>query len=397
MNRNEHGFFYSKMGKTGFDRQEPLDARELDPEDRAHTTWYYTPIQRGRPSWVGPYTAHFLNEMWIYSYLVPIYKAGALIGVMGMDISCDTLINQVSTIRLYKTGFACLLDADGKVLYHPFAPFGSLLEQSGISIGEEIMKRESSGEEMIRYTANGKERQLAFFTLSNGMKLMIAAPVEEINLSWSQMAPHRADHFGAGNGPLRRGAFAGHAPYHPPPEKPDRRRPQAAAEDYDVELNYQSRDEIGELTNAFQRMRDQIKQDIEDLNRRLQTAALTGLPNMRHFFQLAETERRCLREDGKRAALLYFNLIGMKHYNRQYGFEAGDRLLCAVAEVLSCRYGEQSIGRLSEDHFAAITDEEHLEDGLGALFRECRELNGKKNLPIPRPSIRQYENITGIG
>ncbi len=42
----EHGFFYSKMGKTGFDRQEPLDARELDPEDRAHTTWYYTPIQR---------------------------------------------------------------------------------------------------------------------------------------------------------------------------------------------------------------------------------------------------------------------------------------------------------------------------------------------------------------
>ena len=177
ISQREHGFFYSKVGKTGFDRQEPLDARELDPEDRAHTTWYFTPIQRGRPSWVGPYKAAFLNEMWIYSYLVPIYKAGALIGVMGMDISCDTLINQVSTIRVYETGYACLLDADGKVLYHPSAPFGSRLEQSGIAIGSEIMQQESSGEEMIRYTANGKERLLAFFTLSNGMKLLIGVPV----------------------------------------------------------------------------------------------------------------------------------------------------------------------------------------------------------------------------
>ena len=60
---NEHGFFYSKVGLTGFAEQEPLDARTLDPEDTEHTTWYYTPIQRGRPSWVGPYRAHFLGEL----------------------------------------------------------------------------------------------------------------------------------------------------------------------------------------------------------------------------------------------------------------------------------------------------------------------------------------------
>ena len=382
ISETEHGFFYSKVGKTGFDRQEPLDARELDPEDIAHTTWYYTPIQRGRPSWVGPYTAHFLNEMWIYSYLVPIYKAGALIGVMGMDISCDTLIAQVSSIRVYETGFACLLDADSKVLYHPSAPFGSLLEQSGISMDSAVLKQDSSGEEMIRYTANGKERQLAFFTLSNGMKLLISAPVDEINLSWTQLARVILVITALVTAlyailllfimrlitrPLKKLTIAAR---------------KLAAEDYDVELDYQSPDEIGELTNAFQRMRDQIKRDMEDLNRRIQTDALTGLPNMRHFFHLAETERRCLAEDGKRPALLYFNVIGMKHFNRQYGFEEGDRLICAVAGVLSRYYGEQSVGRLSEDHFAAITDEEHLEDSLRAVFGECQELNGGKTLPI---------------
>ncbi|MBR0227861.1 MAG: EAL domain-containing protein [Clostridia bacterium] len=382
ISETEHGFFYSKVGKTGFDRQEPLDARQLDPEDIAHTTWYYTPIQRGRPSWVGPYTAHFLNEMWIYSYLVPIYKAGAMIGVLGMDISCDTLIAQVSAIRVYETGFACLLDADGRVMYHPAAEFGSKLEQSDISIDSELLKRESSGTEMIRYTANGEERQLAFFTLSNGMKLLISAPVEEINLSWTQMAKIiltitvLVTVFYAIlllfvmrviTRPLKRLTAAAR---------------KLAAEDYDVELNYQSQDEIGELTNAFQRMRDQLKRDIEDLNRRVHTDALTNLPNMRHFFQLAETERRRLAEDGKRPSLLYFNLIGMKHYNRQYGFEEGDRLICATADVLRRRYGEQHIGRLSEDHFAAIAEKEHLEDGLRAVFQECQGINGGKTLPI---------------
>ncbi len=382
ISQTEHGFFYSRVGKTGFDRQEPLDARQLDPEDIAHTTWYYTPIQRGRPSWVGPYTAHFLNEMWIYSYLVPIYKAGAMIGVLGMDISCDTLIAQVSAIRVYETGFACLLDADGRVMYHPAAEFGSKLEQSDISIDSELLKQESSGTEMIRYTANGEERQLAFFTLSKGMKLLISAPVEEINLSWTQMAKIiltitvLVTVFYAIlllfvmrviTRPLKRLTAAAR---------------KLAAEDYDVELNYQSQDEIGELTNAFQRMRDQLKRDIEDLNRRVHTDALTGLPNMRHFFQLAETERRRLAEDGKRPSLLYFNLIGMKHYNRQYGFEEGDRLICATADVLRRRYGEQHIGRLSEDHFAAIAEEEHLEDGLRAVFQECQGINGGKTLPI---------------
>ena len=42
ISETEHGFFYSRVGKSGFAAREPLDARELDPEDMEHTTWYYT-------------------------------------------------------------------------------------------------------------------------------------------------------------------------------------------------------------------------------------------------------------------------------------------------------------------------------------------------------------------
>jgi hypothetical protein len=106
----EHGFFYSKVGKAGFEEREPLDARTLDPDDTEHTVWYYGPINRGLPTWVGPYKAHFLDELMTESYLIPIYKAGTLIGVLGMDIAFETIASKVDSVKVYETGFACLLD-----------------------------------------------------------------------------------------------------------------------------------------------------------------------------------------------------------------------------------------------------------------------------------------------
>ena len=50
----EHGFNFSRVGKAGFEEKTPLDARWLSPEDPAHV-WYFKPIERGRPSWIGPY------------------------------------------------------------------------------------------------------------------------------------------------------------------------------------------------------------------------------------------------------------------------------------------------------------------------------------------------------
>ena len=382
ISETEHGFFYSKVGKTGFDMQEPLDARELDPEDIAHTTWYYTPIERGRPSWVGPYTAHFLDEMWICSYLVPIYKAGAFIGVLGMDIPMETLVSQISSVKVYQSGFACLLDPEGRVLYHPSLPVGSVPEFSDLSVDLSILREKSSGDTLIRYTAEGEQRQMSFATLSSGMKLVITAPIREINASSSRLATTilLATAFIMAffimihvfalrllTWPLKRLTAASQ---------------RLAAADYDVALDYESKDEIGELTKAFKRMRDQLKLNIEDLNRRVRTDALTGLPNMRYFFKLAEQERQKLAESGQSPVILYFNLIGMKYYNRQYGFDAGDTLLREIAAILVRHYGELNLCRFSEDHFAAICEESGLEEELQALFQDCREANGGNSLPV---------------
>ena len=383
ISETEHGFFYSRVGKTGFYQQEPLDARTLDPDDIEHTTWYFTPIKRGRPSWVGPYKAHFLNEMWVCSYIVPIYKAGALIGVLGMDISVDTLIAQVENIRVYETGFACLLDENGKVVSHPKLDFGSDPLISVLPGSEGLIAHESSGGELIRYTVNGEKRQMSFSTLSNGMKLIVTAPQSEVMAGWTRLIRNNAVITAAitlvfaiiimiamrfMTRPLLRLAEASR---------------RLADEDYDAELlEYSGHDEIGTLTASFNSMRDRIKSYIEDLNRKVNTDDLTGLPNMRRFFSLAEQERDRLLKYGRRPAMIFFDLIGMKLYNRQYGFSEGDKLIRGVGKIIASHYGENCVCHYSDDHFAAVGDMETLEARLKEVFRDCEKANGGNSLPV---------------
>ena len=382
ISETEHGFFYSRVGKTGFEEQEPLDARELDPEDSEHTTWYYTPIRRGRPSWVGPYSAHFLNELWTYSYLVPIYKAGSLIGVLGMDIPFETLTEQISSIRVYKTGYACLIDDENRVLYHPELAIGSRLDELGISDLSESLRKASNGDRLIRYSADGEERQMAFATLSNGMKLLITAPSKEINASGIRMASSflivtaavvvvfavlLMVIMGLITKPLKDLTDASQ---------------RLAAGEFDTPLEYKANDEVGKLTKAFTQMRDRQKRYISDLNRQIYTDKLTGLPNMRGFFRLAEKERQRLQAAGRHSVMLFFNLIGMKHFNRQYGFEEGDRLICDFADILRRHYGDDRLCRYSDDHFAVVTDEETAEKELQEIFSVMAEANGGNSLPV---------------
>ena len=378
-----HGFFYSRVGKAGFFEREPLDARTLDPDDTEHTTWYYTPVKRGRPTWVGPYSAHFLGEMQICSYVVPIYKSGALIGVLGMDISVETITEQVEDIRVYETGFAALFSDDHRVIYHPEMEYNAIPVIPDVPNAQELLTQNNNGDKLIRYTAaNGVRRQMSFCTLSNGMKLIITAPTSEINASWSRLVMNNVYITFAIitvfavlmmlimrflTRPMLDLAAASRS---------------LAEGNYDTEVSYKGKDEIGVLTDSFSSMRDQLKKNIEDLNRRINTDALTGLPNMRYFFTLGEKERDRILETGGDPVLLFFDLIGMKHYNSQYGFDEGDRIICGFGSILAEQYGENCVCRYSDDHFAAVTDAADLDKKLRRTFLESEYLNGGRSLPV---------------
>jgi diguanylate cyclase (GGDEF)-like protein len=379
LSREEHGFFFMQQGKTGLIEQPPIDASNLTPNEGLEASWYDTAVNMGCPGWVGPYIC---QGEWVCSYMVPVYKAGMLIGVLGVDISCNSLAAELSDICFYKTGYVCLANADGHVIYHPEMPIYSYIYDFKINVPREILEVDNSGNELIRYMSDGKEKQLSFSTLSNGMKLTCVVPVDEINASWTKL--WQGTTFitlvvilifvlliffvmGAITKPLKQLTDASQ---------------KLANSDYNVDLTYQGKNEIGALTNAFGKMRDQIRHNIDDLNHQLFHDRLTDLPNMRSFFTLAKQERDILRQEDKEAVMVYMNIIGTGNYNRQNGFKMGDKLIMDFARILSRHFGENRVCRFNGDQFAAVADGAEVERILAGVLQECETAMDGKRLPL---------------
>jgi diguanylate cyclase (GGDEF)-like protein len=99
--------------------------------------------------------------------------------------------------------------------------------------------------------------------------------------------------------------------------------------------------------------------------------ALTGLANRRAFFARLDQEVARAERHGGTFALVLCDMDGLKRVNDTHGHEAGDRVLCMLANVLRAglRRSDEAY-RLGGDEFALVladadrTDAEHVVDRL---------------------------------
>ncbi len=125
---------------------------------------------------------------------------------------------------------------------------------------------------------------------------------------------------------------------------------------------------------------DGIKQD--NTTRKLHYDYFSGLPSMTYYFYLADAGRKKMTEEGKQTAFLYINLSGMKFFNKKYGFAEGDKLIKAFSGLLKQHFSTDNCSRLGQDHFAVYTELEGLEGRLGDFFKDCKNINDGKSLPV---------------
>lgn len=124
---------------------------------------------------------------------------------------------------------------------------------------------------------------------------------------------------------------------------------------------------------------------------------LTGLPSMSYFFERADIARNDMRAAGVKPAVLFFNLVDMKHFNHKHGFAEGDALIKAVARILADSFGDYGCCRFGKDQFAAIADEAGLEEKLRGIFDACARINGGDSLPIRVGICRDCIDKADIG
>lgn len=85
--------------------------------------WYISPKQQRTPIWTEPYFDEGGGNVVMTTYSVPLYRPNKglrrFVGVVTADVSVDWLGQQVSSLRLYRNGYATLFSRKGVYLAHP--------------------------------------------------------------------------------------------------------------------------------------------------------------------------------------------------------------------------------------------------------------------------------------
>ena len=390
---NEHGFFWSRVDEDEFVKQPPLISTDLDRNDTEHTIWYYSPLKAAAPVWVGPYKAHYLNERWTISYVTPIFHKGFVLGVLGMDILFDTVIAQADAVKVYDSGFAFLMDRDGDVLYHPDMEITTDPVHFDDSLSREVLRRRNTNEMLIRYNRNGEPWQLAFSALNDDFKVAVTAPVSEITAYQRQMililllvavvilAVFTVVTLFLMNRltkPLMRLTAASK---------------KLIAGDYDVQLNYDGKDEVGILTQAFRQMRDHLKLYIQDLNSRAYSDAMTGVKNKGAFDAQSARLNTAIRMGGAHMpefAIAMLDCNRLKQINDLYGHDHGDLYLINACQAICKVFAHSPVFRLGGDEFAVLLqhdDYDNREKLMAEFDREADRVNAEAADPWDRVDI----------
>ena len=168
--------------QSAFDSVTPTDFSMYDPEDAAHVGWYYIPVANKAPIWMDPYLNENIN-VYMISYVVPLYVDGTSVGIIGMDIDFGQLTGLADKASAFETGYSFLVSSTGSIVYHKEVASGTdLAEYNGGELAEVkpfVLDSANVGK-TLEYTLHGDEKYLAYVEIGNGMKLVLTAPLGEI-------------------------------------------------------------------------------------------------------------------------------------------------------------------------------------------------------------------------
>lgn len=384
------GFLYSKVGRATFTKIELTDISLYDPDDLEHVGWYYIPIRHGRPSWVGPYLNLNLSEQML-SYVVPIYRAGVVVGLLGMDISADTLIEQIKNLKVYDNGYAFLVNENTDIIYHPTLPTGSHLDDYVQVLADDSAQSsaiQSDDISLIEYTFGGRKMLAASTYLLEGIEITVTAP-------WSEIT---AKSRGFANTVIITGllialifSFASVVMLRRiirPLKNLTAVARQLTNGDYDVTLDAGGEDEVGILTTSFQHLVDHLKVYISDLNSKAYSDALTKVKNKAGFeiFSRKLDDQIIAAEKGvfPSFAIIMLDCNDLKVINDTYGHAKGDIYLQNACTAICRTFKHSPVFRVGGDEFTVILQHEDY-DRRNELLDGIKEFERAHNAASTAP------------
>lgn len=363
------GFWYVRQDNGSFEEHTVTDISQYDTNDTSQLVWFTIPKSMQKGGWLPPYYTENLDVR-VISYNVPIYWHDQFIGVAGIEIDYDTLAQEVEKIQLFEHGYAFILDENSNVIYHP------QMDES-LQYGEKIAldnPDQNIGEKHIQYNFAGVDKEAAWQPLSNGMRLYVTVPLDELNSGWHLLiwcilqasiiilllvifiTNRFAKRFTL---PLRKLTAAAR---------------QVASGNYDVKLEYHGNDEIGLLTQTFKQLVEQTKEHIQKLSQQVYTDPLTIVQNKAAYSAYINKLQHDLETSGAQMefAIGVFDCDNLKYINDVYGHDKGDIYIQSASQLIRRAFPQSPVFRIGGDEFAVILEKDALRD-RDMLFEQFRK------------------------
>lgn len=355
------GLFYSKVDDSDeYVSFEPTDIELYDKEDTEHVGWFWQPYNAGKPVWMLPYYNQN-NNIYMISYVVPMYHEEKFIGVVGIDFDYTVLADLVREIEIYENGFAHL-EIDGAVIHSGNREFKSEIKENSNKYLR-VSKELSNGMTLVLSASYDDIRQIrheivfeilfvvlilsAFFTVVAIIVVRkIVAPLKKIADASVKLS----------NG------------------------------DYDVEFVHSNVSEIELLNTAFENMATNLHEREKELHFFANRDSLTGLRNTTSYKKwVAEFDREIASRTAN-FGVIVFDVNRLKETNDVYGHDKGDKLIVSVAKVISDVFKRSPVFRIGGDEFLVVLQHGDLED--------CEKLFIQLDLECANTFVDEKRKIT---
>lgn len=349
------------------------DLLTYGPEDEEYASWYYLPVEEGKPVWMDPYYYEDVGIKLI-SYVIPMYKEGELLGVLGMDISLSVFVDAAQSVALYESGRGDLIDMNQKLIY--YRPNEEEEEIISAEITESLYNNlsvaENNGENLTMYSMENGDVKMAFQTLRNGMKYILYAPVKEIDAERNQQiigiieltvllviifwifTLYMSSRIIR---PLKELSLAAR---------------HFAQGDWNVEIKCRTNDEVKTLTDSIMKMATQLKKDMEEMNSLAYKDGLTGVRNQASYMDYVNELQKQMNQGNVKFAVGVFDVNELKKTNDTFGHECGDQLIKSASMLICKVFSHSPVFRIGGDEFVVILQNSDYEE-KEQLFTEFDE------------------------
>ena len=362
------GLFYSKT--KGNDEYVPFELTDIslyEKDDTEHVGWFWQPYEAGEPVWMLPYYNQN-NNIYMISYVMPMYHEEKFIGIVGMDFDYNALSDRVHAIEIYENGYAHL-EIDGEVIH------------SGDRVLDEETIHDSN-----KYLRVSKE-------LKNGMTLVLSASYDDIRQIRYEIGFEILFVVLILSALFTAIVIFAVRKIVAPLKKLTDQSVKLSNGDYRVEFLHSNITEIELLNTAFENMATHLHEREKELRFSANRDSLTGLRNVTSYKRWVEEFDKEIENQTAKFGVVVFDLNRLKETNDTYGHDVGDKLIVTAAKVISDVFKRSPVFRIGGDEFLAILKHGDLEDCeklFAQLDLECAETYVEERGEIPISIARGF-------